>query len=88
MYRCLSPRQALIFLQDLTRLEIGHETSFNDPFDLHAAIEDAVSVYKNEAERRDINFHLDLSQSPCIVIGDSKKIRTVVQNLTANSRTF
>ena len=33
-------------LQDLTRLESGHETSFNEPFDLHSAIVDAVTLYR------------------------------------------
>ncbi|KAF5362908.1 hypothetical protein D9758_007118 [Tetrapyrgos nigripes] len=72
-------------LLDLTRLESGNETSFNEPFDLCDAIRDAASLYQNEASRRNILFDLDVSESPKIVVGDSKKIRTVVQNLTANA---
>lgn len=72
-------------LLDLTRLESGNETSFNEPFSLSAAIEDATQVYRNEAERRDISFTIDVSQCPQVVVGDSKKITTVVQNLTANA---
>ncbi|KAF8158228.1 hypothetical protein B0H34DRAFT_446175 [Crassisporium funariophilum] len=72
-------------LLDLTRLESGNETSFNEPFDLHFTIEEATHLYKKEAERRNIKFTLDLAESPTIVVGDAKKIRTVVQNLTANS---
>ncbi|KAF9561324.1 hypothetical protein CPC08DRAFT_635599 [Agrocybe pediades] len=72
-------------LLDLTRLETGNETSFNEPFNLHFTIEEAAHLYRREAERRDIRFILDLSQSPTIVVGDAKKIRTVVQNLTANA---
>ncbi|KAJ7366589.1 hypothetical protein DFH08DRAFT_678657 [Mycena albidolilacea] len=72
-------------LLDLTRLESGNETSFNEPFDLQDAIEDATHLYRKEAQRRNITFKMELQQSPKIVVGDSKKIRTVVQNLTANS---
>ena len=40
---------------------------------------------RNEAVRRSIQFDLDLSGSPKMVVGDAKKIRTVVANLTANA---
>ncbi|KAL1712701.1 phytochrome-like protein [Schizophyllum commune] len=72
-------------LLDLTRLEIGGETAFNEPFDLQAEIIDATRIYKNEAERRKLRFTVDVSDGPSIVVGDAKKIRTVVQNLTANA---
>ncbi|KAI0320183.1 hypothetical protein OF83DRAFT_1053619 [Amylostereum chailletii] len=72
-------------LLDLTRLESGNETSFNEPFDLHGIIEDATNLYKTEAIRRGLKFQLDIANSPRMVVGDSSKIRTVVANLTANS---
>ncbi|KAJ7645612.1 phytochrome-like protein [Mycena polygramma] len=72
-------------LLDLTRLESGNETSFNEPFDLQDAIEDATHLYRKEAQRRDITFKMELAQSPRTVVGDAKKIRTVVQNLSANA---
>ena len=92
-------------LQDLTRIESGNETYFNEPFDLQEAISDAVQLYRyalvvwdettlilsrsrNEAARRSVEFDLDLSGSPKMVVGDSKKIRTVVANLTANAGQF
>jgi signal transduction histidine kinase len=71
----------------LTRLESGGETSFNEPFDLHDVISDATLVYRNEAVRRGLNFKIDIDRAPKIVIGDGKKIRTVIANLTANART-
>ncbi|KZT67110.1 histidine kinase [Daedalea quercina L-15889] len=75
-------------LLDLTRLESGNETFFNEVFDLHRAIDDAVVLYKNEASRRGLVFSVDLSNSPRFVVGDSRKIRTVVANLTANALKF
>ena len=78
-------RTKLTPYQDLTRLESGHETSFNEPFNLKQAIDDATMLYRNEASRRGLSFELDLTQCPRIVIGDARKIRTVVANLTANA---
>lgn len=80
--------QSLLFtindLLDLTRLESGQDTSFNEPFDLHRAIEEATHIYRNEARRRNLVFVFQVS-GPRIVVGDSRKIRTVVANLTANA---
>jgi len=74
-------------LLDLTRLESGHENSFNEPFDLQATIADAARMYQSEAVRRGLKFLVDTTTSPEMVWGDSKKIRTVVANLTANAGT-
>lgn len=84
----LLENQSLLFtindLLDLTRLESGQDTSFNEPFDLHRAIEEATHIYRNEARRRNLRFGFEVS-GPRIVVGDSRKIRTVVANLTANA---
>ncbi|KEP47962.1 putative phytochrome-like histidine kinase [Rhizoctonia solani 123E] len=72
-------------LLDLTKHETGNETSFNEPFDLPGTIEDAVTLYRIEAMRRRIQFVVDTTDCPQMVTGDSKKIRTVVSNLTANA---
>ncbi len=72
-------------LLDLTRLESGNETSFNEPFDLHQSIEEATQLYRNEARRRGLVFDLDLTTCPRRVVGDARKIRTLVANLTANA---
>jgi tetrahydromethanopterin S-methyltransferase subunit H len=39
----------------------------------------------NEAIRCNLEFLTDLADSPKFVVGDRKKIRTVVANLTANA---
>jgi signal transduction histidine kinase len=73
-------------LLDLTRIESGNETAFNDPFDLRQCISDATRVYQGEAKRRDLEFVVDVSAAPeCLVLGDHKKVRTVVANLVANA---
>ncbi|TFK52362.1 hypothetical protein OE88DRAFT_1628063 [Heliocybe sulcata] len=77
-------------LLDLTRLESGNETSFSEPFNIRAAIEEAVGLYRNEASRRSITFNLemDLAKHQTMVVGDSKKIKSAVANLTANALKF
>ncbi|KDQ11477.1 hypothetical protein BOTBODRAFT_35351 [Botryobasidium botryosum FD-172 SS1] len=84
-----SASKSLLFtindLLDLTRLESGGETSFNEPFDLPSTIEEAVNLYRIEASRRRLLFETDTTHSPRMVVGDAKKIRTVVANLTANA---
>ncbi|KAG8809948.1 Light-sensor Protein kinase, partial [Serendipita sp. 399] len=81
--------KALLFtindLLDLTRLEVGKETSFNEPFDLSAALQEAVKVYQVEATRRQLEFQINLDDAPRYVVGDSRKIKTVVANLTSNA---
>ena len=82
--------RALLFhvhdLLDLTKIETGNETAFNDPFDLRMAVQDAIRLYENEAKRRDLDFRVSLDDSlPKTVIGDARKIKTVIANLIANS---
>ena len=73
-------------LLDLTRIETGNETAFNDPFDLRQSINDAVRLYQTESARRGLDFRVNVCQDlPQHVIGDSRKIKTVISNLVANS---
>jgi signal transduction histidine kinase len=75
-----------LLLQDLTRVESGHETTFNEPFDLPSVIMEATNLYKHEAQRKGLDFEVDLAGDPRMVVGDSSKVRTLVANLTANAR--
>lgn len=75
-------------LLDLTRLESGNETTFNEPFDLPHTVEEAAYSYRNEAVRRKIDFKIDTANCPNTVVGDAKKIRTIVQNLSANALNY
>ncbi|KAI0248306.1 hypothetical protein BJV78DRAFT_1131762 [Lactifluus subvellereus] len=72
-------------LYDLTRLESGNKTTFNEPFDLQSIIIEATNMYKHEAQRKGLDFELDISGSPRMVVGGSSKIKTLVANLTANA---
>lgn len=59
---------------------------FNEPFDLPTTVEEATNLYRAEAMRRKLDFNIDCTNSPRMVIGDASKVRTVVANLTANAR--
>ncbi|KAF8505369.1 phytochrome-like protein [Hysterangium stoloniferum] len=72
-------------LLDLTKLESGGETAFNEPFDLHANVDEATCPYRAEAGRKGIKFDVNTTDSPPFVIGDAKKVRTVLGNLVANA---
>ncbi|WOO79622.1 Phytochrome-like protein cph1 [Vanrija pseudolonga] len=85
--------RALMFhvhdLLDLTRIEPGNETGFNDPFDLKQTMQDTVRLYRTEASRRGLEFRVDMGDGlPTMVIGDARKIKTIVSNLVANSVKF
>lgn len=85
--------RALLFhvhdLLDLTRIETGNETAFHDPFDIRQSIADAIRLYQTEAKRRDLEFRVNMAEDlPQHVLGDSRKIKTVVSNLVANAIKF
>lgn len=70
-------------MQDLI-VTFGNETSFNEPFDLHKAIEDAVHICHREAFRRSIEFLVrNVSASPKSLVHDPRTIQKAVQNLVA-----
>ncbi|ODO01841.1 hypothetical protein L198_02568 [Cryptococcus wingfieldii CBS 7118] len=76
-------------LLDLTRIETGNETTFRDPFDLRQSITEAVRLYETEISRRGVEFRVKTGDDlPKFVVGDSKKVRTVISNLVANSVKF
>ncbi|KAF8319778.1 hypothetical protein DL93DRAFT_2225171 [Clavulina sp. PMI_390] len=72
-------------LLDLTRLETGKPVAAEELFNFPTLLTDCVAVYKAEAERREIAFTLKVDELPSLVVGDSKKVRQVVTNLTANA---
>jgi signal transduction histidine kinase len=59
---------------------------FNEPFDLRTVIMEATNLYKHEAQRKGLDFEVDLAGDLRMVVGDSSKVRTVVANITANAR--
>ncbi|KAG8886222.1 Light-sensor Protein kinase [Tulasnella sp. 331] len=72
-----------------TNLQTTHKASkFNDRFDLQTLIEETVAPYEKDAARKGVDFFLNVERSPRAVLGDSRKISSVVANLTANAVKF
>ncbi|KAG8929351.1 Light-sensor Protein kinase, partial [Tulasnella sp. 417] len=72
-------------LLDLTRLESGHLTQFNDTFDLPALISESCAPYVKDAHRKNLTFDILTSGCPQWVMGDSRKLSSVISNLVANA---
>lgn len=72
-------------LLDLTRLESGHLTQFNDTFDLPALISESCAPYVKDAHRKSLAFDILTSGCPQWVMGDSRKLSSVISNLVANA---
>ncbi|KAG8926385.1 Light-sensor Protein kinase [Tulasnella sp. 408] len=72
-------------LLDLTRLESGHLTQFNDTFDLPTLISESCAPYVKDAHRKSLTFDILTSGCPQWVMGDSRKLSSVISNLVANA---
>jgi signal transduction histidine kinase len=49
-------------------------------------MKDAARIYASEAKRKGLEYDIDVHAAPdCFLLGDQKKIRTVVANLIANA---
>lgn len=72
-------------LLDLTRLESGHLTQFNDTFDLPTLISESCAPYVKDAHRKSLTFDIFTSGCPQWVMGDSRKLSSVISNLVANA---
>lgn len=73
-------------LLDLTKSEHGQDLFRNESFDLVSTVREAVSIYRSQATRVDVQFALEEDRRlPRRVMGDQAKIRQVIGNVTANA---
>ncbi|KAI9818847.1 MAG: Light-sensor Protein kinase [Pycnora praestabilis] len=73
-------------LLDLTKTEEGHELVKDEVFDLPATIREATDAFRGDAKRKQIDFDLiENSGVPQLVIGDQRRVRQAVSNVTANA---
>ncbi|CBQ69596.1 related to phytochrome [Sporisorium reilianum SRZ2] len=70
---------------DLTKQEIGNELFLQEPFDLAAAVREAVEMHEWEAKRRRIDFSVTTDPDVCLVLGDKNRVRQVITNTVTNS---
>lgn len=69
----------------MTKIGSGIDTALNEPFDVVETISDAVGIYRTEALRRGVQFTISATGLPHMVVGNARRIQTIVGNITANA---
>ena len=73
-------------LLDLTKTEEGHDLIKDEVFDFPATAREATDAFKGDARRKQIEFLLiEHPGLPQFVVGDQRKVRQAISNLTANA---
>ena len=73
-------------LLDLTKTEEGGELVKDEVFDLSGTLYEATDMFKGDARRKNISYQVtDHPDLPRQVIGDQRKIRQAISNVTANA---
>ncbi|RFU76741.1 atpase-like, atp-binding domain [Trichoderma arundinaceum] len=85
-----SASKALIYvindLLDLTKTEEGHILAVQETFDLAVCVNEAAYPFRIDAERKGIEYQVTQHPGlPRFVKGDSRRVRQVITNITANA---
>jgi light-regulated signal transduction histidine kinase (bacteriophytochrome)/CheY-like chemotaxis protein len=73
-------------LLDLTKTEEGGDLTKDEIFDLKATLLEATDMFKGDARRKNITYEVvDLPGLPGHVIGDQRRVRQAISNVTANA---
>ncbi|KAL7951615.1 hypothetical protein V8C42DRAFT_304633 [Trichoderma barbatum] len=73
-------------LLDLTKTEEGQNLAVQETFELPNCINEALDPFRVDAERKDIEYQVTHYPGlPRFVLGDSRRLRQVITNLTANA---
>ncbi|GIZ39223.1 hypothetical protein CKM354_000261400 [Cercospora kikuchii] len=73
-------------LLDLTKTEEGGELVKDEVFDLSATLYEATDMFKGDARRKNISYEVsDRPGLPRHVLGDQRRIRQAISNVTANA---
>ncbi|MDX2153359.1 MAG: ATP-binding protein [Bryobacteraceae bacterium] len=76
-------------LLDLSKAEAGKLTLAVAPFPPRRHLEDAASLFRQQAAEKDIDFRIVLDESlPALLAGDAMRVRQVVSNLLSNALKF
>ena len=73
---------------DLSKIEAGRMELAPAPFHLPTALENAVTLVREQAARHGIALHLDLDPRLDQLVGDERKVKQVVLNLLSNAVKF
>ncbi|EME49702.1 hypothetical protein DOTSEDRAFT_121759 [Dothistroma septosporum NZE10] len=73
-------------LLDLTKTEEGGELVKDEVFDLKATLYEATDMFKGDARRKNLSYEVsDMPGLPGQVIGDQRRVRQAISNVTANA---
>ncbi|KAF2172824.1 hypothetical protein M409DRAFT_49350 [Zasmidium cellare ATCC 36951] len=73
-------------LLDLTKTEEGGELVKDEVFELSATLYEATDMFKGDARRKNISYEVtDAPGLPRQVVGDQRRIRQAISNVTANA---
>lgn len=73
-------------LLDLTKTEEGHELIKDEVFDLPATVREAADMFEGDAKRKQIDYEvIENPGVPQLVIGDQRRVRQAISNITANA---
>ena len=73
-------------LLDLTKTEEGQALIKEEEFDLPATVREAVDMFTGEAKRKQIRLEVhECPRVPRLVLGDQRRVRQAVSNITANA---
>ncbi|KAF2123933.1 hypothetical protein P153DRAFT_303484 [Dothidotthia symphoricarpi CBS 119687] len=91
--RSHSASKSLIYvindLLDLTKTEEGGSLIKGESFDLKATIREATDAFRNDAKRKNIGYDVvEHPGLPTYCIGDQRRVRQVISNITANAIQF
>lgn len=90
LLRSHSASKSLIYvindLLDLTRIEVGKDLVMDGMFDLSNTVHEAISLFKSDAERKDISLVVvEYPGLPRLVRGDQSRLRQAISNIVCNA---
>ena len=73
-------------LLDLTKIEEGHDLIKDEVFDLPATVREASEYFVGDAKRKKISYEvIENPGIPQFVVGDQRRVRQAISNVTANA---
>lgn len=73
-------------LLDLTKTEEGGELTKDEIFDIRDVLREATDLFTGDARRKNISYNVTAHpELPVQVIGDSRRVRQAISNVTANA---
>jgi signal transduction histidine kinase len=75
-------------LLDLTRIERGKLAIEMRPADVHASLNDALAMVRDEIDEKKISLTLKLDAARCVVMGDDVRLKQVFWNVLKNASKF